>query len=227
MKTVIEMASEAVKSNDPVIARNEFLERFATLIREDDAERIAILEQDNTNCRKAVSDLMDELSKREKQNHSGEATDMVAEQERAPITEPVVPWLSHKVVEQAEQEPVGDNARDNMLLRMIQHHFPSLPVSDEYTDCGRWLRFANAAFEAGRKDAANAKQYPVAIVKYLHIVPLQSSERLEPDTLLYATPIRTKDLTDEEIWEVVKNCPVDNRIEAAKAAIAADREKNK
>lgn len=40
------------------------------------------------------------------QDHIRDATKKVAEQERKPITEPVVPWLSHKVAEQAEQEPV-------------------------------------------------------------------------------------------------------------------------
>ena len=62
--------------------------------------------------------------------------------------------LREALAEQAEQEPLDDNARDNMLLWMIQRHFPSLPLSDEHTDWGRWLGFANAAFEAGRKDAA-------------------------------------------------------------------------
>ena len=39
---------------------------------------------------------------------------------------------------------------DNMLLSMIQKHFPSLPLSDEYTDWGKWLGFARAVYEAGR-----------------------------------------------------------------------------
>jgi len=38
---------------------------------------------------------------------------------------------------------------DNMLLQMIQRHFPSLPLSDEYTDWKVWLGFARAAYDAG------------------------------------------------------------------------------
>ena len=38
---------------------------------------------------------------------------------------------------------------DNMLLSMIQKHFPALPLSDEYTDWGKWLGFARAVYEAG------------------------------------------------------------------------------
>ena len=44
---------------------------------------------------------------------------------------------------------------DNMLLSMIQKHFPSLPLSDEHTDWGKWLGFARAAYEAGRASPAS------------------------------------------------------------------------
>ena len=44
---------------------------------------------------------------------------------------------------------------DNMLLSMIQKHFPALPLSDEYTDWGKWLGFARAAYEAGRASPAS------------------------------------------------------------------------
>ena len=47
---------------------------------------------------------------------------------------------------------------DNMLLSMIQKHFPSLPLSDEYTDWGKWLGFARAAYEAGRASPASAPE---------------------------------------------------------------------
>ena len=96
--------------------------------------------------------------------------------------------------EQAEQEPLDDDARDNMLLWMIQRHFPSLPLSDEHTDWGRWLGFANAAFEAGRKDAA---------------------------------PVRTKDLTDDEVAKAYMECTGGDIIARCRAVIALDREKNK
>ena len=54
---------------------------------------------------------------------------------------------------------------DNMLLSMIQKHFPSLPLSDEHTDWGKWLGFARAVYEAGRASPAsvpaNFKMVPV------------------------------------------------------------------
>ena len=43
----------------------------------------------------------------------------------------------------------------NMLLSMIQKHFPSLPLSDEHTDWGKWLGFARAVYEAGRASPAS------------------------------------------------------------------------
>ena len=45
---------------------------------------------------------------------------------------------------------------DNMLLSMIQKHFPSLPLSDEHTDWGKWLGFARAVYESGRASPASA-----------------------------------------------------------------------
>ena len=50
---------------------------------------------------------------------------------------------------------------DNMLLSMIQKHFPSLPLSDEYTDWGKWLGFARAVYEAGRAS-------PVGVPAWTH-----------------------------------------------------------
>ena len=44
---------------------------------------------------------------------------------------------------------------DNMLLSMIQKHFPSLPLSDEHSDWGKWLGFARAVYEAGRASPAS------------------------------------------------------------------------
>ena len=47
---------------------------------------------------------------------------------------------------------------DNMLLSMIQKHFPSLPLSDEYTDWGKWLGFTRAVYEAGRASHASVPE---------------------------------------------------------------------
>ena len=50
---------------------------------------------------------------------------------------------------------MGQREIDNMLLSMIQKHFPSLPLSDEHTDWGKWLGFARAVYEAGRASPAS------------------------------------------------------------------------
>lgn len=71
MKTLIDMAREANDYATAALGVNAIPrewralrdKQFAALVREDDAERIAILEQDNANCRKAVSDLMDDIQK--------------------------------------------------------------------------------------------------------------------------------------------------------------------
>lgn len=41
----------------------------------------------------------------------------------------------------------------NKLLEMIQRHFPSLPMSDTYTDWKKWSEFAQAAFLFGVSEA--------------------------------------------------------------------------
>ena len=53
---------------------------------------------------------------------------------------------------------MGQREIDNMLLSMIQKHFPALPLSDEYTDWGKWLGFARAAYEAGRASPASVPE---------------------------------------------------------------------
>lgn len=41
----------------------------------------------------------------------------------------------------------------NKLLEMTLDHFPSLPLSDEYTDWNKWSEFAQAAFLFGASEA--------------------------------------------------------------------------
>lgn len=61
---------------------------------------------------------------------------------------------------------------DNMLLSMIQKHFPSLPLSDEYTDWGKWLGFARAVYESGRASPASAPEgYAIVPVEILDRFP--------------------------------------------------------
>ena len=61
---------------------------------------------------------------------------------------------------------------DNMLLSMIQKHFPSLPLSDEYTDWGKWLGFARAVYEAGRASPASVPEGYV-------LVPVEPTEEMK------------------------------------------------
>ena len=62
------------------------------------------------------------------------------------------------------------------------------------------------------------------------IVRFRMNGRIPPvGTKLYAAPVRTKDLTDEELREIMKQ-PFNQREyleQFARAVIAADREKNK
>ena len=85
--------------------------------------------------------------------------------------------------------------------------------------------------------AEQAEQEPVAWMW----VSEQGSERLEwesvqdiskwKSTPLYTSPVRTKDLTDDEIEKVghqtLGDAPLNCEYEFARAVIAADREKNK
>ena len=43
----------------------------------------------------------------------------------------------------------------------------------------------------------------------------------------YAASVRTKDLTDEELWEAAKTAKSNDLTDAFRAVIAADREKNR
>ena len=57
---------------------------------------------------------------------------------------------------------------DNMLLSMIQKHFPSLPLSDEHTDWGKWLGFARAVYEAGLASPARSPEVTDAMALAFH-----------------------------------------------------------
>ena len=60
---------------------------------------------------------------------------------------------------------------DNMLLSMIQKHFPSLPLSDEHTDWGKWLGFARAVYEAGRAS-------PASVPEGYALVPVEPTDEM-------------------------------------------------
>ena len=78
---------------------------------------------------------------------------------------------------------------DNMLLSMIQKHFPSLPLSDEYTDWGKWLGFARAVYESGRASPASVPEdwklvpveLTVAMRKAFHKANDECEQYVSPD----------------------------------------------
>ena len=78
-----------------------------------------------------------------------------------------------------------------------------------------------------------AEQEPVAIIEKeagfeTEVYATGYADSL-PDGVfkLYTAPVRTKDLTDEELWEAAKTAKSNDLTDAFCAVIAADREKNK
>jgi hypothetical protein len=79
-----------------------------------------------------------------------------------------------------------------------------------------------------------AKQKPVAWVEVERGIPMfmDFADDYKPNinngiAPLYAAPVRTKDLTDDEILQAYINTPYANLIQSVRAVIAADREKNR
>ena len=81
---------------------------------------------------------------------------------------------------------------DNMLLSMIQKHFPSLPLSDEYTDWGKWLGFARAVYEAGRAS-------PASVPEGYALVPVEIIDRFQE---LNPSNYDHDDVCDLNAWAV-------------------------
>ena len=83
--------------------------------------------------------------------------------------------------------------------------------------------------------AEQAEQEPVGkVVLRQYEVPYidwTSGVKVEDGMKIYAAPVRTKDLTDDEIRDALDGCEYDEdtpfEITEARAVIAADREKNK
>ena len=103
---------------------------------------------------------------------------------------------------------------DNMLLSMIQKHFPSLPLSDEHTDWGKWLGFARAVYEAGRASPASAPEVTDGMALAFHHAltdgSIGQSEVEEIKAGLRAalaaspTPQSTEDRKDAERYRALK-----------------------
>ena len=91
---------------------------------------------------------------------------------------------------------------DNMLLSMIQKHFPALPLSDEYTDWGKWLGFARAAYEAGRASPASASvtapDYRIADRGFRW--DAENRQHI-PQLLIEFTPVPANEPNDSNGWK--------------------------
>lgn len=106
---------------------------------------------------------------------------------------------------------------DNMLLSMIQKHFPSLPLSDEHTDWGKWLGFARAVYEAGRASPASAPGWklvpdvPTSTMVLAGEKALSEHDFLRMDSAYCAmlatapTPPVSEDRKDAERYRVLKS----------------------
>ena len=106
---------------------------------------------------------------------------------------------------------------DNMLLSMIQKHFPSLPLSDEHTDWGKWLGFARAVYEAGRASPASVPGWklvpdvPTSTMVLAGEKALSEHDFLRMDSAYCAmlaaapTPPVSEDRKDAERYRVLKN----------------------
>ena len=85
---------------------------------------------------------------------------------------------------------------------------------------------AEVAWKNGAYCAEPAEQEPVAWMQDRNDLYVADQRDKYYTIPLYAAPVRTKDLTDAEIWEIVDNTkPL--ALDFARAVIAADREKNK
>ena len=97
---------------------------------------------------------------------------------------------------------MGQREIDNMLLSMIQKHFPALPLSDEYTDWGKWLGFARAAYEAGRASPASASvaapDYRIADRGFRW--DAENRQHI-PQLLIEFAPVPANDPNDSKGWK--------------------------
>ena len=100
---------------------------------------------------------------------------------------------------------MGQREIDNMLLSMIQKHFPALPLSDEYTDWGKWLGFARAAYEAGRASPASA---PGGWKHSCNALCLDGVELWIPQCPHCGKPAPTPPVSEDR-WQPIETAPKD------------------
>ena len=105
----------------------------------------------------------------------------------------------------------------------------ALEAMEEVLIDAKWYAAKDALREALAEQAEQepvAKYYGEKLVKGSKVFALLDRD-LAPDTLLYAAPVRTKDLTDDEIESIMVEQGDLRTITFARAVIQADREKNK
>ena len=134
-----------------------------------------------------------------------------------------------KYVEQAEQEPVAEweKLKDPQTLFVnLNRGFPAQLTHDHL------LHLLNKTEQAEQEPYA----YEVWDVQdqsftMIYATQLKEFHWIEPENIarvLYAAPVRTKDLTDSEVADIGTNCGTSMwSLMFARAVIAADREKNK
>ena len=148
--------------------------------------------------------------------------------------------------EQAEQEPFDMNDHPPHRLcecRKCMEYFTPLPDCDAFAASGKPIAEQEPVAWNNTIDEVRFKepviQKPVAVVEITYgrepecYVTGNIDDFPEGVFKLYAAPVRTKDLTDDEIAEIVTE--LDSKLimrdatelEIARAVIAADREKNK
>ena len=115
------------------------------------------------------------------------------------------------------------------IIRMARE--AGFPVDEHGYNTKRIERFA--AIVAAHEREKQAEQKPVAVVEITYgkepecYVTGNIDDFPEGVFKLYAAPVRTKDLTDDEIYECYTSDAHENTPSSfARAVIAADREKN-
>lgn len=129
---------------------------------------------------------------------------------------------AHEREKQAEQEPV---AWMDLHKELGQLRWAGKDIGwDLAIDAVR-----NRLEELYAAPVQQVEQEPVAKVTDVFPTRIEWLKEATLNQYLYATPARTKDLTDDEIASICADLPFDENfdITVARAVIAADREKNR
>ena len=131
--------------------------------------------------------------------------------------------LREALAEQSECKECG--VKQAQIDRLMLEYCPDDMTPEQMQEWGN-----------NQRPAEQAEQEPVAFIGQglKPIVPedLEKLRKHEPgtatlyDTSLYAAPVRTKDLTDDEVAKAYMECTGGDIIARCRAVIAADRRKN-